>query len=214
MGAYILRRLLGLVPIILGISLLAFAVMNLAPGDFLTVLRMNPENSPETIEQMRASFGLDRPLYEQYFRWLFQLLRGNFGYSFTYRAPVSFLIKTRMFNTLLLSVTSMIVSWLFAIPIGVISAVKKYTFIDGLLTVFAFVGISAPAFFVALLLLYFIATTRFANLPIGGMTSIGFDWMTFPEKVVDLARHLVGTTRCLARSTTFSGNVIQSKPMD
>ncbi|HNV34908.1 MAG TPA: ABC transporter permease, partial [Bacillota bacterium] len=119
MGAYILRRLLGLIPIVLGISLLAFAVMNLAPGDFLTVLRMNPENSPETIEQMRASFGLDRPLYEQYFRWLFQLLRGNFGYSFTYRAPVSFLIKTRMFNTLLLSVTSMIVSWLFAIPIGV-----------------------------------------------------------------------------------------------
>lgn len=191
MGAYILRRLLSLIPIIIGISLVAFAVMNLAPGDFLTALRMNPDNSPETIEQMRASFGLDRPLYEQYFRWFFQLLRGNFGYSFTYRAPVSFLIRTRMYNTLLLSITSMIVSWLLAIPIGVISAVKKYSFTDGVLTIFAFVGISAPSFFVALLLLYFVATTRFMNLPIGGMTSIGFDWMTFPEKIVDLARHLV-----------------------
>ena len=88
---------------------------------------------------------------------------------------------------MLLSITSMFVSWVLAIPIGVISAVKKYSFTDGVLTIFAFIGISAPSFFVALLL-YFVATTRFMNLPIGGMTSIGFDWMTFPEEeTVDLA---------------------------
>ncbi|MEC9488167.1 MAG: ABC transporter permease [Halanaerobium sp.] len=192
MRSYIIRRLLQMIPILIGISMISFFVMNLAPGDYLTKMRMNPDVSPELIAQLRAQYGLDQPLFVQYFKWLWGAIRLDFGYSFTWKVPVFYIIKTRLWNTFILSVSAMVLAWVVAIPIGIHAAVHKYSWSDKILTIFAFIGLSIPNFFFALLFLVLIARTGFLGLPLGGMTSISYEWMTPWEKMVDLGRHLVG----------------------
>lgn len=187
---YIIRRLLFIFPMLLGISTLSFFIMQLAPGDALTTMQLSPDISQEILEAMRMRFWLHLPAHMQYVRWIQQLFKGDMGHSFLWHAPVTWVIKQRIFNSLLLTSVSLVIGWIVAIPIGIHSAVNQYSWSDKLLTLFAFMGVSLPGWFFGLLLLYFIASKNI-NLPIGGMTSIDFQDFTFWEKAVDLGRHML-----------------------
>jgi len=200
---YIIRRLLNMIPLLIGISFLSFTIMYLAPGDFLGELRLNPQISRETIEMMRAQYGLDKPFLVQYWFWFKEAFpvpgnwSVNLGRSFMYHTPVTTLIGFYALNTLLLSLASSVLAWLVAIPIGIYAARRQYSFGDKLLTTFTFLGISMPNFFFALILLYLVVRYQ-VPLPVGGATSLGYETFTFWEKVVDRAKHLAIPTVVLA----------------
>ncbi|MFP4661836.1 MAG: ABC transporter permease [Halanaerobiales bacterium] len=193
MQTYIIRRFLIIIPLLIAISLISFLVMQLAPGNFLDTMKMNPNIPKEHIEQLEEDFGLNKSVPEQYLHWLWRALHLDFGRSFKYRVPVTHLIQTRIFNTLILSFSSMIFAWMLAIPIGIYSATHKYKFSDNALTVFALLGISIPNFFFALLIQFFIVRMGIDH-PITGLTSIDYEWMTTSQKILDIARHLVVPT--------------------
>ncbi len=178
-----------MIPMLLGITLVSFAIIQLSPGDFLAEMRLNPIVSPQTVEQMRRNFGLDQPLHVQYLKWLWNAVRLDFGYSFAYHVPVMWLIGSRLFNTLVLNVVALAVAWAIAIPLGIHAARRQYSWSDNALSFAAYVGISTPTFFSGLFLLYWAFKTGW--LPIGGMTSIGFDELTWWQKVLDVAHHMV-----------------------
>jgi peptide/nickel transport system permease protein len=186
---HILRRLLNLIPMVLGISLISFIVIQLSPGDYLAEMRLNPIVSPETVDRMRVNFGLDQPLHIQYLRWLWNAVRLDFGYSFAFHVPVMWLISSRLANTLLLNVVALAVAWMIAIPLGIHAARRQYSWSDNSLSFAAYVGISTPTFFSGLFLLYWAFRTGW--LPIGGMTSIDYDLLPWWGKVLDVAHHMV-----------------------
>ena len=136
-----------MIPLLLGVTVLSFGIMKLAPGDFLTTMALNPQIAPETIELMRRQFGLDQPWYIQYWKWLIGILQFDFGYSFTYRVPVSTLILERVGNTLILSIGAAFISWSVALPLGVYSALYQNTRFDRIASFFSFTTISVPSFF-------------------------------------------------------------------
>ena len=195
---YILRRLLLLGPLLLGITFISWAAIQLAPGSgdyFQSLVLQYPQISPSTIAALRAQFGMDQPPWIQYLRWLWSILHLNFGLSFAYNVPVSWLIGSRALNTLLLSVTSLVAAWAIAIPLGIYSAVHQYSVTDGLLSTAAFVAISVPSFFSALLLLYAAYWTHL--LPLQGLTSVNYDSLSWWGKVLDVSWHLVLPTVAL-----------------
>ncbi|HAA86534.1 MAG TPA: ABC transporter substrate-binding protein [Kosmotogaceae bacterium] len=187
---YIARRLILAIPVLFGISILAFMIISLAPGDFIDNFRMNPSISREKIESLEREFGFDKPVIVQYFLWLGQVLRGNFGYSFSYHVPVFSLIWGRLGATLLLSITALIFSWGIAIPLGIYSALHQYSFSDQAFSFIAFIGISIPNFFFALLWLFMAARTGW--FPIGGIISLDFHELSFFGKIGDYLWHVVG----------------------
>lgn len=176
-------------------TFISFLIIQLAPGDYFTRMAMNPEVSPETITQLRQEFALDKPLIIQYLRWLFNICHLNFGISFTYHIPVFAIIKGRLLNTILLSVSVMILTWLISIPLGIFAALKENRVQDRLLSGFAFVGISVPSFFLALLLLCFSAKTGW--FPIGGVASIRYEEFSALGKFADRIHHLILPTLVL-----------------
>jgi len=178
-----------LIPMLLGITVMSFVIIQLSPGDFLAEIRLNPIVSQETVDRMRTNFGLDQPLHVQYLRWLTNIVRGDFGYSFAYQVPVLWLVRSRLFNTLLLNIIALIVAWAIGIPIGIHAATHQYSWSDNLLSLFSYVGISTPTFFSGLLLLFVAFKTGW--LPIGGMTSLDYDLFPWYGKAFDVARHLV-----------------------
>lgn len=190
MYSYIIRRILLVIPLLLAISLISFMVMQLAPGDFLDTMRLNPRISQEYIEQLENNFGLNKSVPEQYLHWLWRALHLDFGRSFRFNAPVTHLIQTRLFNTFILSLSSMFIGWIFAIPIGIYAATHKYKLSDNLLTVFTFIGLSIPNFFLALLLQFFIVRMGISH-PITGMTSMDFEWLSRGGQIIDIAKHLL-----------------------
>lgn len=187
---YILRRLILAIPVLFGVSIVSFLIIAAAPGDFLDILRLNPSVSEDTIKTLERQFGLDKSPIIQYFLWLKEIFKGNFGYSFQYRRPVFELIWGRLGATLLLTITTMIFQWTIGIALGIFSALRKYSFADQFLTVVAFIGISIPNFFFALLFLYFAAKTGW--FPIGGIISNDFDKMNFFQKILDYLYHVFG----------------------
>jgi len=195
MKRYLLQRLLQFIPLIFGMTLISFFIIQLAPGDYFTQLKMNPEISQQTIDAMRQSFGLDKPAVVQYLYWLKNIVTLNLGESFAYHVPVSFLIKQKLINTLALSIASIFLTWLIAIPFGVLAAQKNGRWQDIVLSVLAYVGISLPSFFVAMLLVFFAARTML--LPVGGTTSVfaldAGGWIRF----ADYLRHLLLPTLAL-----------------
>jgi len=195
---YISRRLLHMVPLLLGISLISFIIIQLAPGDFLTQQALNPQVSAERIAQERARFGLDQPVYVQYFIWLKNALRLDFGHSFSYRVPVFRLIGARLFNTFILSLSAMVFTWILSIPLGIISAIKQYSWVDKLLTFLAFLGLAIPNFFFALLLLFMAMRTGW--FPVGGMYSVSYHDLSLLGQIWDRAHHLVLPTIVLGTS--------------
>lgn len=186
---FILRRLVQTIPLLLGITFISFGVMQLAPGDYLTQLEQNPQINPETIQRLRESFGLDKPWLVQYVLWLKNALLGNFGFSFTYKLPVFALIGQYVWATLLLSVTSLILSWIVALPMGIYAATHKNGTIDRITSFLAFTGISLPGFFVALLAVKLAQQTGW--FPVGGMQSANYASLTPLQKMLDVGWHLL-----------------------
>ena len=165
MGPYLLRRLLIALPSLLGISVVLFTVLALAPGDPFEELATNPNVPAEVKAMLRAKFGLDDPVWQRYFRWLFAMLQGDWGYSFISRVDVDTLILQRVPVTLAVIGASQVIAMLVALPVGIISAVKPYSWFDRIASTLAFVGFSLPTFFTGILLIL--------------LFSITLDWLPF-----------------------------------
>ncbi len=195
MIAFIIRRLLTLIPLLLGITMLVFILMNLAPGDFLTPVKAQRDVPAELIQAIEVEFGLDKPWYVQYVKWLGNVLEGNLGHSWAYKLPVSDLIGQRIFATFLLSICAFVFSWGIAIPLGVLAAIYKDSIFDRISAGLAYAALSVPEFFLALLLVFFAAQTGW--FPMGGATSIEYEYMSFLGKVADRGYHLILPTLAL-----------------
>jgi peptide/nickel transport system permease protein len=189
MWSYLFKRLLHMIPILLGVSLLTFLLMALSPGNYFTALQQNPQISHETIKQLQAQFHLDKPWYVQYVFWLKNVLSGNFGYSMAYKIPATSLIVSRLWNTFLLSLTALVIAWLIAVPLGVFAAVKRDSWIDRGSSLVAFVGLSISEILLALLALWFAAATGW--FPVGGAESPLHDFMSPSERFWDSVHHLI-----------------------
>ena len=196
------RKLLQAALTMLAISLLSFLLMQLAPGDFLSKSSLATELSEELIAAERARLGLDRPIYMQYLLWLGNLLRGDLGVSYAYQIPVSKLIFQRAGATLLLAISSLIATWAIAVPLGILSALKQNTWLDHLLQLISYTGQAIPSFVLAIMLLF--VAQNVSGLPVGGMTSIDFDQLTWWGQVRDIMRHLLLPTLALS-ITGFAG---------
>ena len=153
MSTYIFRRVLLSVPTLLAISIVIFAILALAPGDPLSQLALNPGIPESTRQLIRTQFGLDDPWPLRYWKWLTSLLRGDWGFSFSSRSPVIDIVKQRLPQTLQVVGFAYLLAVVLAIPIGILAAVRQYSWFDQLATVFSFVGFSVPSFFTGLLLM-------------------------------------------------------------
>src|SRR6185436_6262508 len=161
MKTYLLRRFIYMILTVWVITIIAFGVIQLPPGDFVTNLVSEQlqqgmdDIPPEVIEQMREQYGLNDPFYVQYFKWIRNIVtHGSFGYSFTYRRDAAEIIFERLPMTFALTSGSVLFIWAFALPIGVFSAVRKYSFGDYVATFAGFVGLAVPNFLFALILMY------------------------------------------------------------
>lgn len=192
MTNYIVRRLIQTLLVTCILSFVAYAMMGLMPGDPLDIAcNANPHCTPENLEQMKKNLGLDQPVTVRYLKWLAAFLQGDFGYSRTYRLPVSEILGPRLLNTLYLSGTSLLLSLLIAIPLGVITSLKANTRFDYSLNMFAFAGISIPSFWLALMLILVFAV-ELRWLPAGGTFSIGLPEDTSPlTHVFDRIKYLI-----------------------
>lgn len=196
MGKYILKRILIAIPVLIGITLIDYAIMCLA-GSPLEMLK-GPRISDAALQAKEIAAGLDKPLIVQYFVWLFQLLQGNLGYSMKSYEPVSAMIGSHIGPTLLLMGASLALSLLIAVPAGIYSAVKQYSKGDYAVVTASFIGSSIPSFFLALILIY-IFTVKLGILPSGGMNTLGMD-----GSVTDTIRHMVLPVTVLAVSLAGS----------
>jgi peptide/nickel transport system permease protein len=196
-SAYIIRRLLILLPLLLVMSFVAFMFIQLAPGDYFATLRMNPQISEETVKRLQAQYHLDKPPLIQYIYWLGNLARLDLGYSISQKQSVLGVIGSRLVNTMLLSISAILITWLVAIPVGTYCAVHQYSISDKIFSALAFVGMSLPGFFLAFLMLYFFGS-RLGLLPMGGLKSSNFDQLSDLAKIVDIAWHLVIPATVLA----------------
>ncbi|NBH81621.1 ABC transporter permease [bacterium C-53] len=192
MGKYIIKRILIAIPVLIGITIIDYAIMCLV-GSPLELLR-GPRVSEAALEAKAIALGLDKPFYVQYFIWLFQLLQGNMGYSIKSYQSVSSMIGSHLGPTLLLMGVSLIVGLLVAVPAGIYSAVHQYSAGDYTAVTLSFLGSSIPSFFLALLLI-FIFTIKLNWLPSSGMTTLGTK-----GGVADVARHMVMPVIVLAVS--------------
>ncbi len=188
MFRFILFRLLQAVPTVLGVTFISFLIIKLAPGDFLDQLKLNPQISPETIERLKKLYGLDQPALIQYFKWLKSAVFFDLGYSFQYHTPVTELIMERIPNTLLLSVSSALISWTLAIPLGMVSAFREGSKLDKLIQAYAYSFMSIPSFFLAFIFLFIASRTGW--FPIGGVQSPDFESLSLLGKVLDILHHL------------------------
>ncbi|MGB3402940.1 MAG: ABC transporter permease [Microcoleaceae cyanobacterium] len=202
--AYIGKRVLQAILTLLLASALCFAITQLAPGDYLDTLRQNPQISIETLNQLTQKFGLDQHPIRQYFNWLTQIItQGNFGFSFANQRPVADLLAERVAATLLLAISSLIITWAIAIPLGVMAAINQNRSIDRWLQIISYTGQGFPSFITALLLL-FLAQNLSPLFPIGGMTSIDYPDLSPLGKAADLAWHMILPTIALS-ITSFAG---------
>lgn len=165
MFKYLLRRLLMTIPVLLGISLILFTVLAMAPGDPFEELATNPNVPPEVRANLRAQFGLDDPIPIRYVRWVVAMAKGDWGFSFASRVNVSTLIMQRLPTTLFVLGSAQLLAILISVPIGVYSAVRPYSVFDQIATTFAFIGFSLPTFFTGLLFIL--------------LFSIYLDWLPF-----------------------------------
>jgi peptide/nickel transport system permease protein len=188
MVAYLGRRLLHMIPLLLGITFLAFLVIDLAPGDFFATLRMNPSISPQLIDELERQFGYGDPLLLRYGKWLWRVLHLDLGISVAYRVPVTDLIGARALNTVILASASLVFTWTLAVPIGILVALRPNTVGDRVLSFLAFFGMSMPNFFLAFLLMYMALRTGW--FPIGGSFSVYYDTLPLSERIIDRVYHL------------------------
>ncbi|MGL6284773.1 MAG: ABC transporter permease [Microcoleaceae cyanobacterium] len=202
--AYISKRILQALFTLFLASILCFFIIQLAPGDYLDTLRQNPKISEETLQQLSQQYGLDKSSWEQYWRWLWQILtQGNFGRSFVFQRPVSELLWERIPATLLLSISSLVVTWAIAIPLGVLAGMNQNKAIDRWLQVVSYAGQGMPSFITALFLL-FVAQSLTPIFPLGGIQSIDHEDLTPFGQFLDICWHLILPTIALS-ITSFAG---------
>ncbi|MFP4015686.1 MAG: ABC transporter permease [Halanaerobiales bacterium] len=194
MSAYIMRRLIYMIPTILVISLIAFIVIQLPPGDYLTsyIVQLESQGAQVTEEQVQSlqrRYGLGQPYYMQYLKWVGGIFRGDFGMSWNWNQPVLDLISERLPFTLVISISTLLFVYVVAIPIGVYSAVKQYSIGDYIFTTFGFLGLSIPNFLLALVLMFIFF--KYFGVSIGGLFSAEYrDAAWSVGKFLDLLNHL------------------------
>lgn len=188
---YIVRRILGLVPVFFGITIISFLVIHLAPGKPTDIqASLNPKVSYETRLRLAHLYGLDRPIHIQYISWLKRFITFDFGRSYVDDRIVWEKIMERIPITLLINILSLFLILGIGIPLGVISAVKRKSLLDRLTTVFVFIGFSIPEFWLALLLMSLLCI-RLGALPISGIKSLDFEYFSLIGKIFDIAKHLI-----------------------
>lgn len=188
---YLIRRTLGLVPVFFGITLISFLVIHLAPGGPTDIdAGLNPKISFEARERIAKLYGMDEPLHRQYLGWLRRVVSLDFGRSYVDDRPVSDKIIERIPVTLLINVSSLVIILIIGIPIGVAAATRRGSFLDRSAAVFAFIGFSAPEFWLALLLMS-LFSIRLGWLPISGLRSLDFEYLGLFGKAADIAWHLI-----------------------
>lgn len=191
---YIARRTVLACGMILAISVVAFVIIQLPPGDYLTayIATLRAQGDPvsmDQIEALRKQYGLDRPITEQYGLWMWNMLHGDFGVSLDYNRPVSELIGERLFLTIVVTLSAMLFTWALAIPIGIYSAVRQHSIGDYVFTFIGFIGVAIPGFLLALVLMY--GAYAWFGLSVDGLFSdeyIEADWSL--ARVWDLLSHL------------------------
>lgn len=185
---YIFKRILQVIPLLILVSLISFFIIRLSPVDPLAELRLNPSISQETLNKEMKRLKLDKPIYIQYVSWAKSFVQGDLGYT-SAGEKVSTKLKERIPNTLLLTSIVIFMTWVVGIPLGVLSAIKKETAFDRILTVISSIGMAIPSFFFAILMLIFAVKTGW--FPVGGLTSYDFNEMSMLGKITDLSKHLV-----------------------
>lgn len=214
---YIMRRILISIPVLFLISVILFTMIQMVPGDPFTA-QLNPHVDQDYINKMRAKFGLDKPPVEQYFIWLKNFLTGEFGISFRHKLPVSELIGDRIGNTFFLGVTSIIIMYALAIPLGVISAQRPYSKLDYTLTGLSFVGLSFPSFFAGLLAI-FLFSFELGWFPYGGTEDPGANY-TGIDMILDKLHHVIlpATVLAIIQVASYSryvrSSVLDTKKQD
>ncbi len=189
---YIIKRLLQAIPLLIGVSIIGFAMMHLAPGGPLAVYTLNPTITAQDIERIKHIFGLDQPIHIQYLKWAYGIFTGNWGFTFFGGRPVLQVILERFPATFLLMGSAMSLAILIGMLIGVLGAVRRYSIFDYLATTGAMVALSFPTFWFGLMTI-FIFSLKLGWLPSGGMYTLGGE-----EDILDLFRHLILPTMVLA----------------
>jgi peptide/nickel transport system permease protein len=191
MKQYILKRLLLIIPVLFGITIITFAIIHLTPGGFTKVnMQMDTRVSPESLNRLKTLYGLDKPIPVQYIEWLKRFARLDFGESFIDNRKVMDKVLERLPATLLLNITAMALIFFLGIIIGVTSALKRNSIYDKTMTMLTFVGYSMPTFWLALILMLLFGVVL-AWLPVSGMQSINFSQMSTGDKIADIAAHMV-----------------------
>lgn len=189
---YIIKRLLQAIPLLIGVSIIGFAMMHLAPGGPLAVYTLNPTITAQDIERIKHIFGLDQPIHIQYLKWAYGIFTGNWGFTFFGGRPVLQVILERFPATFLLMGSAMSLAILIGMLIGILGAVRRYSIFDYLATTGAMVALSFPTFWFGLMTI-FIFSLKLGWLPSGGMYTLGGE-----EDILDLFRHLILPTMVLA----------------
>ncbi len=194
MVAYLIQRVLYMLVLLLVVSAISFAIIQLPPGDYLTSYIMNLKASgidvsADRLASLQRQFGLDKPIWAQYVYWLRNLLRGDLGYSFQWQKPVSELIGERIVLTMTVSIATLLFTWIVAVPIGIYSATHQYSLLDYLFTFLGFIGLATPSFLLALVLAY-VAFKLTGSSLLGLFSPEYADAPWSWGKVVDLIKHM------------------------
>jgi len=216
MSLYLLRRLLISVPVLLGISVVLFSILALAPGDPFGELALNPNIPPEVRLNLRQQFGLDDPLVLRYLRWLAAMLRGDWGYSFVSRMPVQMLIMQRLPTTLFVLGSAYVMALLIALPIGILSAVKPYSVFDQIATTLAFIGYSLPTFFTGLLfiLVFSISLGWLPFIYSSTIEATGFAWVLEHLRQGAMPIAVLGLFEAAALTRFVRASMLEVMPQD
>jgi peptide/nickel transport system permease protein len=198
--SYLGRRLARAILLLLGVSALCFIFTEMAPGSFFDEMRLNPQISPETISALRSHYGLDQPLVTRYGRWMKSALHGDLGYSIAYNAPVAPLLWSRAKNTLLLTITALVLTWIISVPLGVWTANRNGRLLDKAVSLICSFLISVPELVIAVALLAI--AVRWRVLRVGGMMSADFESLSTWAKLQDLLLHLALPTFILVLCET------------
>ena len=189
---YLAKRLLWMIPVLLGITVIAFGIMHLAPGDITTLkTSMNPDTGAEAREQLREAYNLDEPLHVQYGLWLQRVVQLDFGRSFSGdRRPVMTKIGERLPVTLTINIAALLLILAVAVPVGVVSAVRQNTWVDRSLTVAVFLAFAIPGFWLALLLMVLFGV-QLGWVPVSGLQGYDYAQLSTLGKLADMAHHLI-----------------------
>ena len=208
MATYLARRLLLLVPVMLGVTVVVFSMMHLAPGDPAVVMA-GPRATPEILDEVRRYLGLDQPLVVQYLTWVAHALQGDFGRSIRQGEQVSSLVLARFRDSLLLGITAFLIASIVGISVGVVTALKRGSLLDRVVMLISMLGVSTPAFFLGMVLIVVFAF-RLPILPMSGLQNIDG-----PSSPLDIARHLVlpGITLA-APSVTVIARVVRASVLE